>query len=52
MSDELTSSQIALLCDIGEFDLSKLTDDQKRDLNRLISGDYVQATEKAQWRIE
>ena len=24
---------------------SKLTDDQKRDLNRLISGDYVQATE-------
>ena len=45
MSDELTNSQIALLCDIGEFDLSKLTDDQKRDLNRLISGDYVQATE-------
>jgi CTP-dependent riboflavin kinase len=45
MSDDLTNSQIALLCDIGEFDLSKLTDDQNRDLNRLIAGDYVEATE-------
>ena len=45
MSDDLTNSQIALLCDIGEFDLSKLTGDQKRDLERLISGDYVEPME-------
>ena len=44
MSDDLTNSQIALLCDIGEFD-HKLTGDQKRDLERLISGDYVKLTE-------
>jgi hypothetical protein len=45
MSDDLTNSQIALLCDIGEFDLSNLTGDQKRDLERLISRDYVEPTE-------
>jgi hypothetical protein len=45
MSDDLTNSQIALLCDIGEHDLSKLTGDQKRDLERLISGGYVEPTE-------
>jgi hypothetical protein len=38
MSDDLTDSQIALLCDIGEFYLSELTSDRKRDLERLISG--------------
>ena len=46
MSDDLTNSQIALLCDIGEFHLPKLTSDQKRrDLERLISGGYVGPTE-------
>ena len=49
MSDDLTNSQIALLCDIGEFDLSKITDDQRRDLNRLIAADYVEATESLYW---
>jgi hypothetical protein len=44
MSDELTNSQIAVLCDIGEFNLPNLTDDQKRDLERLISGGYVEPT--------
>ena len=48
MSDDLTNSQIALLCDIGEFD-HKLTGDQKRDLERLISGDYVRLTESRYW---
>ena len=38
MSEELTNSQIALLCDIGEFHLPELSSDQKRDLERLISG--------------
>jgi hypothetical protein len=42
---DLTNSQIALLCDIGEFDLPQLTSDQKRDLERLISGGYVGPTE-------
>jgi hypothetical protein len=45
LSDDLTNSQIALLCDVGEFDLPKLTSDQKRDLERLISGGYVGPTE-------
>ena len=45
MSDDLTNSQIALLCEIGEYDdLSKLTSDQKRDLERLISGGYAEPT--------
>jgi hypothetical protein len=45
MSDDLTNSQIALLCDIGEDDLLKGTADQKHDLERLISGGYVEPTE-------
>ena len=45
MSDDLTNSQIALLCDIGEFYLPKLTSDQKCNLERLISGGYVGPTE-------
>jgi hypothetical protein len=44
MSDDLTNSQIALLCDIDEFHLPELTADQKRDLERLISGGYVGPT--------
>jgi hypothetical protein len=50
MSDDLTNSQIALLCDIGELHLPKLTGDQKRDLERLISGGYVGPTEKSHAR--
>jgi hypothetical protein len=46
MSDDLTNSQIALLCDAGEFDdLSNLTDEQKRDLEWLISAGYLEPTE-------
>ena len=45
MFDGLTNSEIALLCDIGELHLSKLTGEQKRDLERLISGGYVEPTE-------
>jgi hypothetical protein len=44
MSHDLTNSQIALLCDIGEYDLAKATDEQKRALERLISGGYVEPT--------
>ena len=45
MSDDLTNSQIALLCDIGECDLSELTGDQKNDLELLLSEGYVEPTE-------
>jgi hypothetical protein len=45
MSDDLTDDQIALLCAIGEFEHSKLTENKKRDLERLISGGYVEPTE-------
>jgi hypothetical protein len=44
MPDDLTDTQVALLCDIGEFDLPKLTSEQKRDLERLVSGGYVEPT--------
>jgi hypothetical protein len=30
MPDHLTNDQIALLCDIGEYDLSKATDQRER----------------------
>ena len=45
MSDDLTDFQIALLCDIGEYDLTKATDEQKRDFKSLISGDYAERAE-------
>ena len=41
MPEQLTDSQTALLCDIGEYDIAKATDAQKRDLDRLVSGGYV-----------
>ena len=44
MSDDLTDSQIALLCAIEEHDPAKSSSDEKRDLERLISGGYVQPT--------
>ncbi len=44
MSDDLTDSQIALLCDIGENDLLKADANHKHDLERLISGGYVEPT--------
>ena len=44
MSDNLTNSQIALLCAIEEHDDSEATSNQKRDLARLISDGYVQPT--------
>jgi hypothetical protein len=45
MADDLTNDQIALLCQIGEFQQSKLTPDQKRDLDRLVSGGFVEPAE-------
>ena len=44
MIDGLTNSQIALLCAIEEHDHSESSSDQKRDLEALMSGGYVQAT--------
>jgi hypothetical protein len=42
MPDDLTNSQIALLCAIEEHDPANSTDDQKRDLERLVLVGYVQ----------
>lgn len=39
MSDDLTDDEIALLCAIGEADLSKLAGNQTRDPERLIEHD-------------
>jgi hypothetical protein len=44
MSDELTNSQIALLCAIEEHDPSRSTRDEQSDLERLIARAYVQPT--------
>jgi hypothetical protein len=46
MPEDLTDEQIALLCDLGEQDQSALTGDQKRDLERLISGGYVEPAKR------
>jgi hypothetical protein len=40
--DDLTNAQIALLCEIGEHDLSKLTGDERHDLEWLLSQGYAQ----------
>jgi hypothetical protein len=45
VTDELRDDQIALLCDIGEFDPSKQAEDKKLDLEQLISRGYVEPTE-------
>jgi hypothetical protein len=42
MPDDLTNSQIALLCAIEEHDPANSTDEQKRDLERLIFVGYLQ----------
>jgi hypothetical protein len=42
MSDNLTNDQIALLCEIGEHELLKVMDNKQRDLQRLLSGGYVE----------
>jgi len=42
MADELTDSQIELLCEIEEHDSTTLTVDKRRDLERLLSGGFVQ----------
>ena len=40
MSDDLTDSQISLLCDIEEHDPARSSSDAKRDLERLIAEGY------------
>ena len=44
MSDELTDSQIALLCAIEEHDDYEATSEQKRDLARLLMAGYAKPT--------
>jgi hypothetical protein len=42
MPDALTDDQVALLCDIGELPMSRITGDQMRDLERLVLGGFVE----------
>jgi hypothetical protein len=44
MSDDLTNSQVALLCGIGEYNHSESGTEKKCDLERLIADGYVQPT--------
>jgi hypothetical protein len=41
MSDDLTDTQVELLCEIEEYDPLQLTADRKRDLERLLFEGYV-----------
>ena len=52
MPDHLTNDQIALLCDIGEYELSKATDQRKRELQGLIDRGYVLANDHAPGRYK
>jgi hypothetical protein len=42
MPDDLTDSQIALLCEIGEYEPAQAGDAARRDLERLVAGGYVE----------
>ena len=44
MTDDLTDDEIALLCDIGEHDVSNLTVEKRQELQRLLSGGYIKLT--------
>jgi hypothetical protein len=52
MPEELTSDQIALLCDIGEYDLSKASDRRRQELGELIDRGYVRASDTAPGRLK
>ena len=41
MLEDLSDTQIALLCEIEEHDLSRLTGDKKRDLEQLLLAGYA-----------
>jgi hypothetical protein len=45
MSEDLTGDQIALLCDVEQHDLFELAAQKRPDLERLISGCYVEPVE-------
>jgi hypothetical protein len=42
MSVDLTDDQISLLCSIGEFDPEKQAEEKRRDLEKLISGGFIE----------
>jgi len=46
MSDDLTSDQIALLCDIEEHDLFKLTEEKRDNLEQLLFDGYLEPATK------
>jgi hypothetical protein len=43
VSEELTATQIALMCEIERRDASKLTRDKSRDLVELLSKGYIES---------
>jgi hypothetical protein len=45
MPDELTGDQIALLCEVGEFDITMCTVEQRRELERLLAAGYIEPKE-------
>lgn len=42
MQDDLTDTEIAMLCEVEEHDLSKIAGDKRRDLERLLADGYVE----------
>ena len=47
MSEDLTPDQISLLCEIGESAQPDIADDNKQDLERIISGGYAEQSGSA-----
>jgi CTP-dependent riboflavin kinase len=45
MSEGLTADQIALLCEVEEWEVDKLTQDKRRDVDRLLSKGYIERTD-------
>jgi len=46
-----TDTQIALLCDIGERDSVELTEVERRDLEALRAGGFIEAGERLPYKL-
>ena len=46
MQQVLSNAEIALLCAVGEHDLSKMTDEKELAMKRLVLSGYVEPTKE------
>ena len=45
MPDELTTDEIALLCEVGEYNVSTGTIEKRRELERLRAAGYIEQSD-------